>query len=128
MTSTGNMVVKIDQTDRKTGSRNVNAKKEVKLGNRGKRKGEGQRTMPINHDMGAMVSNNIGRRWGKRRPCGVMNGTMASNPIRVRIRAKGSRNSPQGFLDKETIHRGGREKREESRVAFAKVDRDHSKN
>ena len=51
----------------------------------------------------------------------------ASDPIRVRIGTKGSRDSPWWFLNKKTICHGGREKREEGRVAFAKIDRNHPK-
>ena len=83
---------------------------------------------PINHDMRTMVSSDIRGRRGKGKPGWVMNGTMANDPIRVRNRTKGSRDSPWGFLNKETICRGHREKRKEGRVAFAKIDRDHPKN
>ena len=53
---------------------------------------------------------------------------VASDPVRVRIGTKRSRDSPWGFLNKETICHGSREKREEGRVAFAKIDRNHPKN
>ena len=78
--------------------------------------------------MRAMVSSDIGGRWSNRRPRRVVNSVVARDPIRVGVRTKRGRNGPWGLLNKETICCGRREKREESGMAFAKIDRDHLKN
>ena len=78
--------------------------------------------------MRAMIKGNI--RWGRNNigPGGMRDCTAMGDPLRVSIRTQWSGDCPRRLLNKETICSRSRKEREQSRVAFAKIDRDHPKN
>ena len=73
------------------------------------------------------MGGNVGRRGKETRPSGMSEHLVARDTSRVRIRANGSGDSPRGFLNKDTIRQGSREKREESSVSFTQINRHDEK-
>ena len=122
MSTTRNVMVKINNAKREIWGRDINAHEKVKLRHGSQRKGKGERRSPIDNHMRAMVQGNVRRRGKQTRPGRVSKRLVARDTCRVRIGAKGSGDSPRGLLNQDTIRLRSGEKRKKSSMAFTEVN------